>query len=238
MRAVCLISALSKASLSLFSLRSADNSIDLSPPFNSNHFVYHAMLDYGLGSVAVDALPNPGWKITNPEDLYATHIILPAQTVRVDVKLRSEKEGMELTYTVTATRRDGTETNLRGLDILDDVRWQAAAPSIDMAVVQQVAPLVGFSPDFDPALLAYSARVGHGVEVFHVVAMPADNGQKIEFSQRPVSLVTTTTTTTSVGGTTTTSTATARVAAEPTPFPTPPPTAKADEPAAPVPAPA
>ena len=31
---------------------------------------------------------------------------------------------MDLTYTVTATRRDGTETNLRGLDILDDVRWQ------------------------------------------------------------------------------------------------------------------
>ena len=39
------------------------------------------MLDYSCSSAAVDAYPYDEWTITNPEQLLATHLVLPAATV-------------------------------------------------------------------------------------------------------------------------------------------------------------
>jgi hypothetical protein len=170
-----------RAGLSLLYARCADMALDLSPPFNPNHFVYHAMLDYSCSSAAVDAYPYDEWTITNPEQLLATHLVLPAATVRVDVKLgkRDPDTGKmdSLVYSITISRRDGSETNLLGLDVLDGARYEAAAPSLDLGVVHKVAETVGLTPRFDTALLQYEATLGLGVEFFHVVALPADNGQ-------------------------------------------------------------
>lgn len=142
--------------LAVLGIRCADRPIDLQPPFDPNHYIYSAFLDFSEGSFAVDALPAPGMRIVNSDMLLSTALVGPGEEHRVDVNVEDSQTKATMEYTVTVSRLDGMDLKLKSLDVGN-------------------ARLI--PPAFDPLVMEYFVGVLADQDYLSLSFAPWDSGQ-------------------------------------------------------------
>lgn len=150
--------------LKYLALRCVDRPIDLQPAFNPRQAIYHAELDFGEPSFAIDAQPAEGMDFMNADEVSSTRVVPPGQQVISSVKVQNHKTKEHLDYSITVHRLTGNETHLRRLRLLFGASLQ---------------------PSFTPETQDYRVLMPAELDRLHLEAVLLDAGQVLQVTSHP-----------------------------------------------------